>query len=216
MAAIPPFPGDPILDFAHSLEHVILLTTPQMRNTITVNAGITTVDDLLLLDEESLINTCTAATSAMSKMRLKTLKRWTERQADVDEGALNIQDFTPEICRELQRELARTKKTKDDETSSQGTKEKLTSFNGKAESWGKSKRLLTAYLNQIKGVNGIPLYYVIRDPELELTYRNDNGVIGEMIYDAEHRGRAYEQDAFRVMQILRQWTSGGYSGNIYR
>ena len=63
---------------------------------------------------------------------------------------------------------------------------------------------MTAYLNQIKGVNGIPLYYVIRDPELELTYRNDDGVIGEMIYDAEHRSCAYEQDAFRVMQILRQ------------
>ena len=66
-----------------------------------------------------------------------------------------------------------------------------------------------AHLNQFLGMNGIPLYYVIRDPELEMTYRTENGVIGEKIYDAEHRGRAYEQDSFRVMHILRRWTSGG-------
>ena len=30
-----------------------------------------------------------------------------------------------------------------------------------------------------------------------------------MIYDAEHRGRSYEQDSFKVMQVLRQWTSSG-------
>ena len=129
MAAMPPFPGDPIQDFAHSLEHVILLTTPQMRNAITATAGITRVEDLLLLDEESLTNSCTAATSAMSKMRLKTLKRWTERQADIDEAMLDIQDFTPDVCRKLQRELARTKKTKEEETSVPGSKEKLASFN---------------------------------------------------------------------------------------
>ena len=74
MVAIPPFPGDQILNFTHSLEHIILLTTPQMRNAITVAAGIQTVEDLLLLDEYSLVNLCTAATSAMSKMRLKILK----------------------------------------------------------------------------------------------------------------------------------------------
>ena len=64
-------------------------------------------------------------------------------------------------------------------------------------------------INQIKGIDGIPLYYVIRDPEMETTYQTENRTIGGRIFDAEHRGRAYEQDAFRVMQILRQWTSGG-------
>ena len=80
-------------------------------------------------------------------MRLKTLKRWTERQTDIDETMLDIQNFTPDIYRESQRELARTKKTKEEETTAPSTKEKLTSFNGKAESWEKSKRLLMAHLN---------------------------------------------------------------------
>ena len=62
------------------------------------------------------------------------LKRWTDRQADIDEVGLDIQDFTPEVCRDLQRELARTKKSKEEETTSQGTKEKLEKFNGKEAS----------------------------------------------------------------------------------
>jgi hypothetical protein len=68
---------------------------------------------------------------------------------------------------------------------------------------------LTAYLNQIKNDNGVPLYYVIRDPNLENQYCNDNGEIGKKIYEAPFQGRVYFQDAFRVLQILRQWTSGG-------
>ena len=97
MASFKAFPGDPALDFVHSLEHVILLTTPQMRNVITSMAGVATVKDLLLIDEGSLIDLCTTAISVMSKMRLKTLKRWTEREADIDETVLNIQDFTPDV-----------------------------------------------------------------------------------------------------------------------
>ena len=52
-------------------------------------------------------------------------------------------------------------------------------------------------------VNGIPLYYVRRNPALELTYRVDNRVIREKIYDAEDKGCAYERDSFKIMQILR-------------
>ena len=106
----------------------------------------------------------------MAKMKLKTLKIWTEREADIDETTLDLQNFTVDICRGLRREISRTKKTKNDEATASGNKEKLVSFNGKAEMWEKSKRLLLAYLNQIKGTNGVPLYYVIRDPEMESTY----------------------------------------------
>ena len=75
MAAIPPFPGDPALDFEHSPEHVIKLSTVSMRNAIINGAGVTTIHDILFIDEESLIDACTTATPVIVKMRLKTLKR---------------------------------------------------------------------------------------------------------------------------------------------
>jgi hypothetical protein len=66
-----------------------------------------------------------------------------------------------------------------------------------------------AYLNQIKNEGGIPVYYIIRDPDLKEQYHNDSGDIGRRIYEAEFKGRIYENDAFQVLQILHQWTSGG-------
>ena len=134
MAAMPPFPGNPTDDFLHVLEHVILLGTNAMRNAITIGAGVMEVNDLLLVDEESLIDSCSATTTVMSKMRLKTLKRWTEKESDLDEGALDVQNFTPDICRSLQKELARTKKSKGEEaTASSGSKDKVPQFSGKTE-----------------------------------------------------------------------------------
>jgi hypothetical protein len=50
---------------------------------------------------------------------------------------------------------------------------------------------------------------VIRDPDDEDQYRRDNGEIGIRIYSAFHKSQIYEQDKFLVLQILRQWTSGG-------
>jgi hypothetical protein len=68
--------------------------------------------------------------------------------------------------------MARTAtKTGIQQTEKSTTKEKLNSFKGKRENWLKSKRELTAYLNQIKNEQGIPVYYVIRDPEQEEKYR---------------------------------------------
>ena len=49
----------------------------------------------------------------------------------------------------------------------------------------------------------------MRDGSLEETYRSQNGKIGAMIYDAELQGDRYQSDAFRTLQILREWTSGG-------
>ena len=53
------------------------------------------------------------------------------------------------------------------------------------------------------------MYYVIRDGALEQMYRTQNGTIGAMLCDAELQGERYEGDAFRTLQILREWTSGG-------
>ena len=75
MATIPPFPADLVGQFDHSLENVIILTTVNMRNIILIGTGVTTIHDLLLIDKESLVNACKEATTVMSKMKLKTLKR---------------------------------------------------------------------------------------------------------------------------------------------
>ena len=86
-----------------------MLTTVGMRNAIITGAGVNTIEDLLLIYEDSLINACTNNTTVMAKIKLITLKRWTEREADIDETTLDI-NFTSDIYRELQREIARTKK----------------------------------------------------------------------------------------------------------
>jgi hypothetical protein len=159
---------------------------------------------------ESLLDCLTDNTSIMAKTRLKTLKLWAEESYDIDH-TITIANFTEEKCREKQMKIAKaTSKTKTSgsESTSSG-KEKLRNFNGKRENWQNAKRDLNAYLNQIINENGVPLYYVIRDPDEEEEYRNNNGDIGNKIYDAALQGRIYNDDAFRVLQILRLWTSNG-------
>ena len=207
-AGNPPYPGGDDANFEHCLEYVIQLNTAAQRQRIMVNAGIANVEDLLLVGEEDIIDCFTPATSAMCKTRMRTLKRWAQNRNDVGED-YDIRLFTITICRSQQLELARTGKLEGDEKSSSGVKTKLTKFNGRAEKWNQSKRELVAYLNQIKNNRGIPIYYVVRDPDLETEYRNEHGKIGELIYDARYQGRDYENDSFRVLQILKQWTSGG-------
>jgi hypothetical protein len=111
------------------------------------------------------------------KTKLKTLKHWAEDTYDVL-GTIDVRDFTADICRDLQRTLARSTKTSVEQSDKTAAREKLATFNGKRENWLNAKRELIAHLNQIKNKIGIPLYYVIRDPEEEQKYREDNGDIG--------------------------------------
>jgi hypothetical protein len=206
---IPPIPEDQPGALLHVLEHIIGLDTPAKRDRVTINAGVTSAEDLLYVELESLIDCLTATTSILAKTRLKTVKRWVEDEFDI-EGNIDIRKFTEDICKERQRIIARSVKTTAQQVDkSTVSKEKLSTFNGKRENWLKAKRELTAYLNQIKNEMGVPIYYVVRDPDQEEKYREDNGEIGKKIYEAPFRGRVYETDAFQVLQILRQWTSGG-------
>jgi hypothetical protein len=81
-------------------------------------------------------------------------------------------------------------------------KEKLPAFNGKRDNWLKAKRKLTAYLDQIKDEQGIPIYFVICNPEQEDKYCEDNGEVGKNIYEAPFKGQINENDSFQVLQIL--------------
>ena len=121
---------------------------------------------------------------------------------------LDIQDFTQQRCREIQREIATgATETKTEQRSD--SKEKLDQFDGKQKSWDKCKRALIAYLNQIRNDKRVPLYYMIREPDMDMVYCRDNGVKGCLIYDAIRLGNEYAKDSFWVLNILRGWTSGG-------
>jgi hypothetical protein len=127
-------------------------------------------------------------TPTISKTRLKTLKKWAEDTFDVF-GMVDIADFTLDVFKEKQCTMARSSKPSTSTTTDKAaTKDKLRNFNGNRDLWPKSKRELTAHLNQIKNELGIPVYYVIRDMDDEQQYRNDNGEIGMHIYDAPFVG----------------------------
>jgi hypothetical protein len=104
------------------------------------------IEDLLLVEIDLVIDGLTANTSALAKTRLKTLKLWAEEQFDID-GTVNISHFTTEVCREWRRGIAKSSQSSDQDKST--VKDKLNTFNGKRENWFKSKRELTAHLNQI-------------------------------------------------------------------
>jgi hypothetical protein len=164
---------------------------------------------LYYVELESILLCLDADTPIISKTRLKTLKKWTEDTYDVY-GTVVTADFTLNICKENQRAMARSTKPSVSTTAEKGaSKDKLCNFNGNRDLWLKGKQELTVHLNQIKNELGVPVYFVIRDMDDKQQYRNNNGEIGKHIYDALFEGRAYESDAFLVLQILRQWTSGG-------
>jgi hypothetical protein len=207
-AVIPPIPADPQGAFLHVLEHIVGMDTQVKRDSVTVTAGCVKADDLMYVETESLINCLDPATSIIAKTHLKTLKNWVEDSFDIH-GIVDVAMFMADVCRESQRAIARTLKPSTTQAETSVTKEKLSVWNGRRETWQKSKKEITAYPNQIKNELGIPVYYVIRDPDLEQQYQTESGEIGRKIYEAPHTGCIYENDAFQVLQILRQWTSGG-------
>jgi hypothetical protein len=106
----------------------------------------------------------TANTSGLCKMRIKAMHRCAE-ESQYTFGDVDIADFATVICEEQQRLLARTGCMSGQAERITAVKEKLNTFNGKRESWSKANRELTAHLNQIKNEVGIPIYYIIQDPE---------------------------------------------------
>jgi hypothetical protein len=116
-AVVPPIPDDPQGAFEYVLEHIIGFDTQAKRDQVTVNAGVTTAFDLLLVDMDDLTDGLTANTSGLAKMRLKTLKKWAEEVFDIN-GDFNIRDFTMAICEERQMGMARSTKL----SSTQGDK----------------------------------------------------------------------------------------------
>ena len=86
---IPMIPQDPTGAFEWVLTHVIGLDTAQKRARITGLGGVTTIDDLLLVNIDRLLECLTDNTTVMSQTRLQTLKQWAEEQYDMN-------DITPQ------------------------------------------------------------------------------------------------------------------------
>lgn len=169
---------------------------------------------MAMLDNDTLMAIMPDATSAMIKMRLKTLKSWIDREFDMvvgqPSGTLDIRQFSLEVCRDLQRKLSRkgSSSVSFKSTTQTDVKDGIGTFNGKISNWKRSKRKFEAGLAQLKNENGIPLSYVIRD-DGEREAAITAGGFAAQLYEAPMSGPTFLQDNFRVYQTLIQWTSGG-------
>ena len=84
------------------LDHVVGLTKTAQRDRITVNSIVNETSNILYIDEVSLLGVLTPNTTMMARMKIKSLKHWVERQEGLG-VIVDIQDFTTEVCRNVQR-----------------------------------------------------------------------------------------------------------------
>jgi hypothetical protein len=63
----PPLPEDPEAAFSHVLEHIIGLNTAAKRERVIVNGGVRTINDILYVKIDSLIECLTQNTSILLK-----------------------------------------------------------------------------------------------------------------------------------------------------
>jgi hypothetical protein len=125
----PPIPEDPEAAFTHVLEHIIGLDTAAERERVTINGGVRTINDIIYIEIDSLIECLTQNTSVLSRTKLKTLKIWAENEDDLGNG-IDLDLFTPEVCRERQKLIAKTTQATTDSLDKLTTREKLNTFNG--------------------------------------------------------------------------------------
>ena len=95
---VPPMPLDSVAAFDHVLCYIVGLDTQQKRDCVTVRGGVTTIDDILLVDIEGLLDCLPKEVSITVRSHLKTLKIWAEEQYKIN-GTINVDEFTNEVCR---------------------------------------------------------------------------------------------------------------------
>ena len=225
IVAIPPVLGAIILprppaplalqktEFEAYLKDVVMMTPTQIQHLI--SNGVSTAEDVAMLDNETLMSIPLAATPAMITMRLKTLKQWVDTAFDeavgLPTGTLDIRRFNTNVCRELQRKISRKGGAAVTFKSSvqADVKDGIGTFNGKISNWKRAKRKFEAGLAQFKNENRILLSYVIRD-DTERDAAIAAGGFAAQLYDAPMTGPTFlQEDNFRLYQVLIQWTSGG-------
>ena len=216
---IPPPPGDEQGDFIWVLTHVCRLpAASRNRLTSAAHGGITTVHDLPLIAEDDMVDCFTGNNkpNALRMASLKALRRWATHQTNVQgPNQIDVIDFTIDTMTTWQRKGAST--TSSDKTthaSGSDTGNTLKAFNGNQDDYVQAKRDLVTHLMRKKNAIGTPLYYVIREDEMEAEIRATYGEAGANIYDSTFAGEIYQRDALEVLMIVRKWTSNGLASSF--
>jgi hypothetical protein len=128
-------------EFEDVLMNIVGLNRGQFNHI--VSEGLEVAEDLIRLDEDSLLGIFPAAGAlaikAMARMKLKTLRAWTINQSNLLEDPsedIEILYFTEDVCDKLQRKLALADiATKDGSQAKVATGITPGTFNGKGVAW---------------------------------------------------------------------------------
>lgn len=217
--APPAPPGNEPGDLLWVLNHVCGLTAAS-RNRLTnsLHGGVETVHDLTLIVEDDMVECFTGSNkpNAVRMASLKALRRWAVHQTNVQgPGQIDVIDFDAATMTAWQRRGA-SKSSDDRSKTSSGSDSTntLKSFNGNQDDYVQAKRDIVTHLMRKTNSIGTPLYYVIREPEMENEIRLTYGEAGANIYDSTYNGEIYQRDAMEVLMIIRKWTSGGLASSF--
>jgi len=196
-------------DFDEVLRDIVGLTQVQV-NRMEIQ-GIESVEDMILIGQEDTLDIFDAAAhrlTAMVKSRLKAFMGWAQYQEQLHgPGNYNLADFDDEECGRWQRQLNNKRKHDDKSKTKKDSIKMPETFNGKQQSWIKSKREMIAYLGQQEGVTGIPLVYVIWNEDDNDEEQESQIML--LIQNAVREGADFQKDNYTVFGILQLWTSGG-------
>jgi hypothetical protein len=192
--------------FAETLINIIGLNEGQRQ--LLVDQSLTDETTLALLDEDAINDLFSkrpfTTASIITKMRLKALRLWLQEKEDID-AEYSVNDFDENECKEMLKKMSR-------KSSSSSVKERNKKsdvkapdkFNGKQRNWKSWKAEFEAYLSALRGDNGTPLSYIIRDDD-DMTEEELNDLEGpaKEIYEAPLQGTYFERDNYQVFQHLR-------------
>lgn len=188
---------------------LVNLTNAQANSVNT--AGVRTVDDLILVDQDDLMEDLNI--NAIRRTRLKALISWAkDRDDEIDRNVdqVDVTEFTPAIMREMMRELSK-KRTADDmmKDSAKDDQKLPEPFTGKARNWIDKKREFKSYLGTRIGKSGLPLLYVVLTNEDEPPAGEQVSPLMRRMLDHPLFGDRFDEDNMQVHQYLTRWTTGG-------
>jgi hypothetical protein len=193
-------------EFTVVLTDIIGLNEPQ--RTLMVDQNITDETTLALLDEEAIKDLFSKrpfqTASIITKMRLKALWLWLQEKEDID-AKYSIIDFNEDECKIMLKKMSwKSTSSSHKDRNKKSDVKPPDKFNGKQRNWTTWKAEFEAYLSALKGENGTPLSYIIRDDD-DMTEDELNDLEGPAreIYESPLQGTYYERDNYQVFQHLR-------------
>ena len=212
---VDPAGQDPVVDFHNALVDVVGLSEAQADRLI--SQDISTATELSYIDDTNLMasfednNKPTTGT----RVRLLAFRSWSrEQQTIFGHGNVDSTLFTDDQQDAiLMRKATATKRGGEDMSllSPSGKEAKEPDpWLGKIQDWRKKKREFLAYVAKRRGVNGVPLAYLLRsENEDDEHYGLFDGSNRALIRNAPLTGSAFNTDNYDLYQLLVTWTSGG-------